>query len=450
VLGIGYDSTEAILNGAGPVGLALLFLLAAKLIATAITVGLASVGGTFAPALVLGATTGSLFGQIVTRLFPGMTAPPAAYALVGMGAVLVAVVRAPITAVLLLFEITGDYRIILPIMASVVISSLVAHQLHPESIYTERLARRGIQLRFGRDVNILEVVTVGEAMTRRFDTVSPDMTISELTDRFDQTKHHGFPMVDSSDRLCGIVTLTDLQLAIEHKLPLDTPIDQIATHDMITAYPDQSLNEALRTLGTAGVGRLPVVERADPQRLLGVLRRNDIVNAYQRGAIQRDEIEQQLQQMRVSSHSGTHLLEVRITETSAAVGRAIRDLHLPRQSIIPNGMMILHANDRLTILTSPDQEDQVHACFAQQTIDETTLRYEELTLPPDAAAVGCIVADLELPFNALIVALNRDGQSQTIHGQTQLESGDELTILAHATDLPEIIKCLIGADKRGV
>ncbi|MCG8349459.1 MAG: chloride channel protein [Chloroflexales bacterium] len=461
VLGIGYESTEAILNGIGPVGLALLVLLAAKLIATAITVGSAGIGGTFAPSLVLGATMGGLFGQIVTQLFPGLTAPPAAYALVGMGAVLVAVVRAPITAVLLLFEITGDYRIILPIMASVVISSLVAHQLHPESIYTERLARRGIQLRFGRDVNILEVVTVGEAMTRRFDTVSTDMTIRELTERFDQTKHHGFPMVDSSDKLCGIVTLTDLQLAIEHKLPVDTPIDQIATYDLIIAYPDQSLNEALRALGTAGVGRLPVVERADPQHLLGVLRRNDIVNAYQLGAIQRDELDQRLQQMRVSSHSGTHLLEVTITETSAAVGRAIRDLHLPRQSIItsihrggqsiiPNGMMILHANDRLTILTSPDQEEQVRTCFAQHVLDETTLRYHELTLSSDAAAIGRMVAELDLPFDALIVALNRDGQSQTVHGQTQLKPGDELTILAHVNDLPKIIECLIGAKESGV
>lgn len=454
-LGVSYEAAGAILNGRGALGLALLGFLAVKFLATAITLGAAEVGGTFAPSLVLGAALGGLFGQAANAWLPGAIAPPAAYALVGMGAVLTAVVRAPISAVLLLFEVTGDYRIILPIMASVVVSTLFAHRLHPESIYGERLARQGIQLRFGRDVNILEVVTVVEAMTPDFTTVRPDMTIAELEALFDQTRHHGFPVLDRAGGLRGMVTLSDLERAAEAGLPPETPVERIATSELVVAHPDESLNAALRAFAQADVGRLPVVERANPRRLVGVLRRGDIAKAYQLGALRRAELEHRWQQMRVSSHSGAQLAEQIVAPGSAGVGRPIRDLGLPREAIIttirrggsaiiPRGDTILRAGDRLTVLGKPEQLELVRQRLAQPAAGDTTPRYLQLVAPAGAPSVGRTVAELKLPPGALIVALRRGEQVQTVHGATVLAAGDELTILASPDATPAVRRIVLG------
>ena len=454
-LSVGYDTADGILTGHGPAGLALLALLGAKFLATAITLGAAEVGGTFAPSLVLGSMVGGLFGEVVHALLPTLTAPPAAYALVGMGAVLTAVVRAPITAVLLLFEVTGDYRIILMIMASVVVSELFAHRMHPESIYTERLARAGIQLRFGRDLNILELVTVGEAMTPDFTTVPCDVTIGALAAIFDRTRHHGFPVLDRDGRLFGIVTLSDLQRATETNLPPDTSVTRIATQDLLVVYPDQSLNAAMRQFAQADIGRLPVVDRADPRRLCGVLRRSDVVKAYSRGAMRRSELEQRVAQMRLSSQSGAYLTEITIQPGSMADGHPIRDLHLPPPAVITairrTGRAILahpdtvvRAGDSLTIMTVPEQVEALRAQFAGSATDDTGPHYEELVLPVDALAAGRTVAELQLPHDALIVAVRRQGHTQAVHGETRLVAGDELTILASSRNMAIIRQQLVG------
>lgn len=457
-LGTGYGVAGDILNGSGPMGYALLLLLFAKILATVITLGAVRVGGTFAPAMVLGAMVGGLFGHIVNVLIPGVTGPPAAYALVGMGATLTAVVRAPITAVLLLFEITGDYYIILAIMASVVSSHLLAQHLHTESVYTERLARKGIQLRFGRDVNILELVTVGEAMTPNFTTVPYDMPLSQLVLEFGRTRHHGFPVIEKDGRLFGMVTLTDLHRASQQDLPSKTPVHQITTRDLVVVYPEQSLTTALQQFAIADVGRIPVVDRNDPTRLLGVVRRSDIVKAYRRGAMQRSELENRRQQMSLGSQSGAQIVEVNVLPDGPLVGRQIRDINLPGQTIItsvlreglaiiPRGDTVLHSGDHITILAMPEQVEQVHDMLIHGRDDsepDTEPRYHQIVLKGKAPSVGKTVADLELPPDVLIVTLRRDEQVQAVHGDTTLEKGDEITILSSPDDLPAALRCLEG------
>jgi chloride channel protein, CIC family len=455
ILGSSYETASQIIYDAGPVGGMLLLLLATKYLATICTLGAVRVGGTFAPSMVLGAMIGGLFGEGVTALFPGMTASPAAYALVGMGAMLNAVVRAPITAVLLLFEVTGDYHIILAIMASVVTSHLLAHRLHPESIYTERLARKGIHLRFGRDMNILELVTVGEAMTPNFDTIRHTATLSHLIGAFSHTHHHGFPVVDDEGHLFGIVTLTDLQRATDEGVPLTTPVEQIATRDLIVVYPEQSLNVALNQFAQADVGRLPVVDRRNPCRLLGVVRRSDIIKAYRRAALQRSELEHRHQQMHLGGQCDTHVIEMNVLPGSASDGRAVRDLHLPEhviitairrngETIIPRGSTILHGEDHLTLLAIPEQVPQIEESLLHGTGDDTEPRYHEIVLTRGAPAVGKKVAELSLPPDVLIVTLRQDGHTQAVHGNTVLTTGDELTILSPPSDLEEAIYCLSG------
>jgi CIC family chloride channel protein len=461
VLGTGYIPATRILDGTESTGFALLLLLGAKFLATIITLGAVRVGGTFAPAMVMGAMVGGMFGHIANMLFPGMIAPPAAYALVGMGAMLTAVVRAPITAVLLLFEITGDYSIILAIMASVVSSHLLAHRLHPESIYTERLARKGIQLRFGRDVNILELVTVGEAMTRNFATVKRSTTLAQLVMLFGKTQHHGFPVLDDDGKMYGMVTITDLQHATEIDMPSQTPVDWIATpyDKLVVVSPEQSLATALQQFAIADVGRIPVVDPADPRTLLGVVRRSDIVKAYRYGTMQRAELEYRRQQMQLGSQSGTQVIEVNVLPNSRIDGRMIRDIHLPGQtiisailrdgiSLIPRGDTILQGGDLLTILAMPETVEQVQKHLeAGDCIDEEqSPRYLELTLQEFAPAVGKTVAALDLPSSVLIVSLRREGHVEAVHGNTRLIEGDQVIVLVEPKDIESAMRCLTGEE----
>lgn len=296
ILGVGYGGTYGIggvFTGQGAVdkamlgeiGLAtLLILMVLKIVATSVSLGSGGSGGTFAPSLFIGSMLGGAFGLAVHRLFPTITAPSAAdasgaYALVGMGALFAGVVHGPITAVILLFEMTRNYTLILPLMAAVVFSMAVARGFSRESIYTTVLVRRGIDIHRKEEADAMAAVTVGEAMTRDFPTVLPSTTVPELMEKLHESGHHGFPIVDEKGDFCGIVTLQDVEEAASRKAPALTAAD-IATKSPIVAYPDQSVRDALAQLGGRDVGRIPVVDRDNPKKLLGVLRRHDVVRAY--------------------------------------------------------------------------------------------------------------------------------------------------------------------------
>jgi CIC family chloride channel protein len=280
IFGVGYETMErALLNQLG-LGL-MLALVLLKLVGTGLTLGSGGSGGVFAPSLFIGAMLGGSWGLILQRLVPDQVAPQGAYALVGMAAVFAGAAHAPITAILILFEMSGDYRIILPLMITVVISTFLArHWLAGESIYTLKLTRRGVRLSSGRDVDIMAGVRVEEAMTRDVQTVPGDLALDDLSERFRVTQHHGFPVVDDRSCLVGIVTIQDLKRALDNGARPDAQVRDIATTDLLLAYPDESMATALERLGVRGVGRLPVVSRQDPSRLLGAIRREDIVRAY--------------------------------------------------------------------------------------------------------------------------------------------------------------------------
>ena len=253
-----------------------------KIAATSLTIGSGGSGGIFSPSLFIGSMLGGAFGEIIHRLFPTSTASVGAYAMVGMGAVFAGAARAPFTSFIMLFEMTRDYKIILPLITAVVISTLIARKLSPESIYTAKVRRLGVELRILEERDIMKTIRVGEVMTRDFPTVPLKMSAQELLDRLERTGHHGFPVVDDEGRFCGIVTLSDVHTAMEKgdaELN-DLTVNDIANKSPLVAYPDQSLHEVLLRLGAKDYGRIPVVDRNDRSRLLGVLRRHDIIKAY--------------------------------------------------------------------------------------------------------------------------------------------------------------------------
>ena len=278
LFGVGYDGVEQALLG--KIGLiTLMALLLLKILATSFTLGSGGSGGIFAPSLFMGAMFGGFFGDAVNRFLPNIAAPSGAYALVGMAAVFSATARAPITAIIILFEMTRDYAIILPLMLAVVVSTLVSYRLSSESIYTIKLTRKGISIRTREEADLLERVTVQEVMTRDFPAVPAEMPFAEMADRFAKSKHHGFPVIDKDNRLKGMITLDDMESKMGKKSH-DLTVADIATTSLITAYPDESLRDVVQKLEAKEVGRVPVVDRKDPSRLIGVLRRHDILKAY--------------------------------------------------------------------------------------------------------------------------------------------------------------------------
>jgi len=278
VFGVGYGTLENVLHEQLPITL-LCVLPLAKLLATSLTLGSGGSGGVFAPSLFLGGALGAAFGWLVHAAFPGWTATYGAYALVGMAALVAASTNGPITAVVILFEMTRDYRIILPLMISVAIAVNIARLLGRSNIYLVKLFRRGVDIEQGRDVDILRRATVGEAMMQNVVAISDSGTVGEVIKLMQESRHNGFPVVNSQQRLVGIITLNDVRATpLEGRLEL--PIREVMTSPVITTTPESSLRDALRKMHQHHVARLPVVSEADHGRLVGILSRSDVINVY--------------------------------------------------------------------------------------------------------------------------------------------------------------------------
>ncbi len=383
VFGVGYETiTEALFGG-----LALqmaLTLLVLKILATIITLGAGGSGGIFAPSLFMGAMLGQAFGQVVHLVFPEITAPPGAYALVGMAAFFSGAAHAPVTAILILFEMTRDYRIILPLMLATVVSTLISRLISRESIYTLKLVRRGVHLSEGKDVDVMKVVTVGEAMTTNFDVVPADLSLHALAEEFDRSRHHGYPVVDGFGKLEGVVTIQDLKRALERGVPEGSTVKDIATlQNIALAYPDEHVGDALRRLGVRDIGRLPVVSREDGRQLLGVIRRVDIIRAYNIAIAKRADRNYHEEVERLSRVDGASFLDIEIPPESQVVGKRVREIGLPseclvvsvtrgRSRIVAHGHTLLKARDRLFIFVTGDCAGEVHNCLtAAPPVEDT-------------------------------------------------------------------------------
>jgi chloride channel protein, CIC family len=264
----------------------LIILLFLKIIAFSLSLGSGGFGGTIIPSIFAGTMLGGVFGTVVNIVYPGMTASPGAYALVGMGAVFAGTTRAPLIAILILFELTRNYNLILPLMFACVLSNVMSNALYPESIFTEGLRRKGIKIRRGREEDIMTSITVKDAMTTKVQTVPEDDNVETLNVLMQVSRHIGFPVVNSEDKLTGIVTLSDVRNKVKPG-DVDKKIRDVATQDVEVTYPEDTLDSALKHLAAKQIGRLPVVAREDKTRLLGIITRSDIVNAYNKKVVER-------------------------------------------------------------------------------------------------------------------------------------------------------------------
>lgn len=285
VLGMGYEVITDALNGSLAFNL-LLILFFLKILAFSFTLGSGGSGGVIAPSLFTGAMLGGAFGTAANLFFPGTIAESGAYAMVGMGAVFAGTARAPLTAILILFEMTRDYSLVLPLMFSCVLSNVMSNALHSESIFTEGLRRKGFKIRKGREIDIMESMFVKDAMVQHVQTVSEDKNVGTLIALMQASRHAGFPVLDSKGKLSGIVTLSDLRSKVKYG-EVDKKIGDISTRNVEVAYPDETLETVLKRLGSKQIGRIPVVDREDRTKLLGLITRSDVVNSYTKKVIEK-------------------------------------------------------------------------------------------------------------------------------------------------------------------
>lgn len=285
VLADGYQTISLTLHGQLDVWL-LVVLIAMKLLATSFTLGSGNSGGIFAPSLFIGAVAGGAFGFLVNYLFPGSTATPGAYALVGMAGMVAGATHAPITAMLIIFEMTRDYRIILPLMVTVVISTLIAGRLFPHSIYTVKLFKRGIDLRGGKDVNVLRSHRVREVMDTRFETIPTAMSLVDIFRRLEASKESYFVVEDRAGDIRGVISFQDLRAHLsQHELDNLVVAADLVAPGTVTLFDDDDLTSAHDIFGQRDYALIPVVTRAAPRKVIGVVRREELFDYYNKQLI---------------------------------------------------------------------------------------------------------------------------------------------------------------------
>ena len=279
VLGMGYETVTDAMQNRLPL-LLMLALTLGKFIATILSYSSGTAGGLFAPALFMGAMLGGSLATGVDELTPLTLVSPGAFALVGMGAVLVGIIRTPITSILIIFEMTNDYALILPLMLANMTSYSIARILERHSVYDAILVANDVHLPSGQDHVLLEELTAGNAMDRQPLMVRPETPVADVAALLDQHAAHGVPVVTADQCLLGIVTLTDVRQALRQELH-DKPVASIAsTRHLISVHPDHTLNWVMQQLGAHEVSLMPVLTRGKPERLVGVLTMADIVRAY--------------------------------------------------------------------------------------------------------------------------------------------------------------------------
>ncbi len=370
IFGVGYTTIGSILNGANFSLLLLALLLIAKLLLTPISIAGGFYGGVFAPSLFLGATLGLAYGQVAANLFPSLHITPPAFALVGMASVLAGTVRVPLTAVILLFEMTNDYRIILPLIFAVVVSMVVSQLLEHDSVYELGLARKGIRLERGRDVEVLEAITVREVMDTKTASLQEESSLTEAGRILMTTRRHGMPVVNAQNDLIGVFTVQDLERGQAMPDSEALTVGMICTRELLVTYPDETLGEALRRMGTRDIGRLPVIARDDALRMVGVLRRSDLVRAYNIAIARRTTLRHQAQQVRLGEYSGVSVTEMTIAESAFCNNKQVKEIPWPQESVIasirrdqrlliPHGDTVLRAGDVIALVADEAAQKEI-------------------------------------------------------------------------------------------
>jgi CIC family chloride channel protein len=279
VFGNGYETVNLALHEQLPLTL-LLVLPFLKLVAMAMTRGSGGSGGVFTPTLMLGALVGGAFGYAMHAAFPAQTAEYGAYAIVGMGAVLAGTTHAPIMAIMMIFEQTNSYPIILPLMLGCIVSNQVARRLKPESLHRDALRRRGVVVDVAPEASVMRSVRVADVMHDDLDSVEERDPFSRVIEYFLNTPRNFLYVVDEQRRFTGAIPLHAIKQALTSRYPPDLVLaaDLVEPFEFVT--PDQHLADVMETFWRQHAERLPVVADRDSGRLVGWISQRDLIGVY--------------------------------------------------------------------------------------------------------------------------------------------------------------------------
>ena len=280
ILGNGYGQVDLVLQNELPI-LVLVGLIVLKPVATSITIGSGWPGGMFAPSIFIGAAMGSVFGKLVGTLLSSPVALSGAYATVGMGTFLAAVTQAPLTSIFLIFEMTQSYQVVIPIMISSVLGSLAARLLIGGSLESLDLSKAGINIEEEVGGRIIHLIQAKDIMRRDIETIPEGMTLRELIEYIPQSRYTTFPIVDEKGNLTGIISIQDFRKWIfEESIKELVVVKELATLNVITVTPDDTLYTVLKKWEKKPVEILPVVESHNSRKVVGTLSRKDVIAAY--------------------------------------------------------------------------------------------------------------------------------------------------------------------------
>lgn len=357
IFGVGYDSIEACLQNQLGLWLALV-LVFAKILSTSLTLGSGGSGGIFAPSLFLGAMTGNFIGSAFHHYFPSSFSSPGAYSLVGMGAVVAAATHAPITAIIIIFELTGDYKIILPLMLSSIIASFMTVGIHKESIYTMKLKRRGILFKEGREMNILRSLFVKNFISQDYHTFLNTENIGKIIDQAISRKYHSFQIVDSDHNYVGCFSLNLLKTSVLQKDLLESIIiaQDLAVPDIEIDF-SANLEQAMEIFGREDVAEISVLK---DKKLIGVIKRKDVIEAYNHEISMREAASGLVQKLKFSHVTKTTDIGkgYQITEIDAPASfwdKSLKKLNLKAQHRID--ILMIKRKSPLQTITLPSADE---------------------------------------------------------------------------------------------
>jgi chloride channel protein, CIC family len=368
VFGIGYEGIGDAMSGGIPVLLMALLVLA-KLLATTVTLGSGGSGGIFAPSLFMGAMLGGVTGHLAHGVLPGLTAPSGAYSLVGMAAMVGAATQAPLTGIVIIFELTNDYRIILPLMISTIIAVFTATAIKRESIYTHKLRRQGIDPEQGLEADVLKRVRVREVMRPEFEEVPHDLPFTFLVDQLLQSERSHLPVVDDHGHMLGTVE----RMLAAHFLPERGELaDGVIARDVVNGeypflLPADSLSHALFRFNESGAREMYVLQDTVDRTVVGVVRKGDLMDAYYREMVKRSSGDAFAYSLSGAGHPETvRVMEgygiIEVEAPHAFSGRELRELDLRNRygiNVLAIKRTGMDADSATTRVWVPDSTDRL-------------------------------------------------------------------------------------------
>ncbi len=372
-LGTGRTFLNELLNlqGAGSfVWYSLAAIAIVKIVTSVLTREGGGSAGEFMASLVVGGSLGAAFAVFLQTVLDVGSVNTGAFAIVGMAALLATTARAPLTSIIIVFELTGNYELVLPLMLSAALATFLGDRFHMEGSYITKLRRDGIELPTNEDIDLLDTVDVSDVMQEVDGVLHPWQSLADAAEFFDMSTHHGAPVVNDRNELVGVLSLSDIAAAGG---PLHTvTVADAMTTDPITITPDVPVSMALSRMAGMGVGRLPVLGGERQRHVIGMFRRESVVKAYEHALSMAKGRELYRERKRIRSQPGADFFVVEVGQGSAVANQLIANVAWPSDVVlvsvqratsvlVPHGDTPLRIGDVLTAFGTPESQAELEA-----------------------------------------------------------------------------------------